>query len=143
MHIFSSAVESLPCEVKLSDVENMRKKGMEKRNLSRITVSEGLIPRVESSFLWLASIEVSRDHAIGFRVECGHCGVKSRHLSRKFLRVNTGSKKILTTNKIAGTRLYVHNVVSALTNPRVLQLLLHERDPWMFKNFSVLIYFIA
>ena len=42
---------------------------MEEGSLSRVSVSEGLIPNIQSSFLWLANIEVLRDHTNGFRVE--------------------------------------------------------------------------
>ena len=55
-----------PCAVRLSDPEDTRKRGTEEGCLSRITVSEGLIPSIESSFLWLANIEVTRNHK-GFR----------------------------------------------------------------------------
>ena len=47
-----------PSEVGLSDLEDMRKGGVEEGSLSRISISEGLIPDFESSFLWFANIEV-------------------------------------------------------------------------------------
>ena len=37
----------------------MREKGTEESGLPHITVSEVLIPGVESSFLWIANIEAS------------------------------------------------------------------------------------
>ena len=57
-----------PCKVGLSDFEDTRKKGMEEGSFHRISVSEGMIPNIESSFLWLANIEVTHNHSQGFRV---------------------------------------------------------------------------
>ena len=44
-----------PCKVRLSDFEDIREKGTEKSSFPRITVREGLIPRDEASFFWLAN----------------------------------------------------------------------------------------
>ena len=63
-----STVRASPSKVELSKFEDVRRK-MEKSSLSRITVSEHLFPRVESSFLWLANIEVTRNHPMDFGVE--------------------------------------------------------------------------
>ena len=42
---------------------------MEEGSFSRISVSERLIPNIESSFLWLANVEVTHNHSSGFRVQ--------------------------------------------------------------------------
>ena len=42
---------------------------MEQGSLSRVTVGEGLIPNIESSFLWFANIKVTHDYANGVRIQ--------------------------------------------------------------------------
>ena len=61
---------------------------MKEGNLSRISVSEGLIPNIESSFLWLANIEVSHNHTNGVRVRWPLKGVKKLVLPMNFLKAD-------------------------------------------------------
>ena len=100
-----------PSVVRLSNLENIRKKEMEKGSLSHITVSEGLIPRVESSFLWLANIEVHRNHPKGFRVEWPVWSDKPQSFTQ-VSQGQVGFEMDIDNNQAAGTRQYVHNVVS-------------------------------
>ena len=58
-----------PRVVRLSNLKDMRKKGMKHCSLSRVTIGECLVPHVESSFFWFTDVEITQDnaHSIGIR----------------------------------------------------------------------------
>ena len=57
-----------PSVVWLSDLEDMWNKGMKQGGLSRVTVSEGLVPHIEPSCFWLTEIKITHDDAVSVRV---------------------------------------------------------------------------
>ena len=84
----------------------MLQKGMEQGSLFRVTVGECLIPHIEYSFLWFANIEITNDYADGVRIQ-RPVRVMRRNLSRKRLRVSSGSKWTLKTTHFSA--LIVHS----------------------------------
>ena len=52
-----SALKIFPCEVGLCNFRDNREEGPKEGSLSRITIREGLIPDVESSFLRFTDVE--------------------------------------------------------------------------------------
>ena len=68
-------------------------------SLSRVTVGEGLVPHVEPSFFrFTADTEITQDEAHSDGYE-GQCGVMRRNLSRKRLKVSSGSTWTLTITR--------------------------------------------
>ena len=90
VRIAPSAVESFLVKVFRGHEE---KRG---QHISRSFLGEGLIPNIE---LWLENFEVHLNHTNGVRVE-RQCGVMSRSVSRRLVRVRSGSKRTLTARRL-------------------------------------------
>ena len=74
-------------KIGLSDFGSTRKKAVEEGSLLRASLSEGLIPNMESSFPGLANIEVSHNHTSSCRVQWPMRSDKPESLSRRRVRV--------------------------------------------------------
>ena len=69
MRITPSAEQSLLVKSGWTISRTWGNKRVKQGSFSHVTVGESLIPNIEPSFLWLANIEVARDHAndVGFQ----------------------------------------------------------------------------
>ena len=98
-----------PCKVRLGNFEDMKKRGMEEGSLSRISVSECRIPHIETSFLWLAHVEISRNHSMSFRVVWPMRSDKPKSFTWA-PQGQIGLNMDIDDNQFASIRPYGHNV---------------------------------
>ena len=60
--------ESLPSAVRLRNLEDMRTKEVKQGGISRVTVSEGLVPHIEPPFSWLTDYKITHYDADSVRI---------------------------------------------------------------------------